>query len=605
LLETGVQKFKTEIAYFEYVIEKYFRKIPPIPTNIYLNQSSALDIENRIKIASLCHFPSIINTLARDENYDVREAAQKNEFWQLIGQLQDVLGFDKRERREFARQEVFRIIIVLLMFEDDLDVLREVLRNASISTRMLTLYIEYLAKRGRGKKDQQILNEARKILEDKKKRIVKIAEIKKAQKDLSNPDNQKLIISKLADQDWLVRKAIQNILQDIDPLMLFHFIQIAISKSFSSSILNQFIIYTEFINLIAKRDDISQLQVDKLKTSDPIDKDLADLSIQEYILSLLNQHRLELLDTCQEDLTDFENISLLATCHCDSDAKIRQVAENIITLEDIFGLVSDISTPHQYFKAILDILSDHSEDAVRKRVNQTYLEESERLRNQLKELEQSITAYFDIIFNSVGFPQINEYNISMKTIEQAERTIENLSRQFSTELQNRVDESQLAFGEIKKAIEMEIYRINSDVSQESLDDIQYMADMIHQIFELKKFGKEGLRPGGLSAIDPDMLGRASMIWQSALGPFLGRIKHLNEMIKIKFSILARESEQHESIQNDFIEIVEAFEEQQKKAIDCKLTIACNQCVKRSCAAERFLKETEFFIEELLDNFISG
>ena len=40
-------------------------------------------------------------------------------------------------------------------------------------------------------------------------------------------------------------------------------------------------------------------------------------------------------------------------------------------------------------------------------------------------------------------------------------------------------------------------------------------------------------------------------------------------------------------------------------VDCKLTIACNQCVKRSCAAERFLKETEFFIEELLDNFISG
>jgi len=94
-----------------------------------------------------------------------------------------------------------------------------------------------------------------------------------------------------------------------------------------------------------------------------------------------------------------------------------------------------------------------------------------------------------------------------------------------------------------------------------------------------------------------------MIWQSALGPFLGRIKHLNEMVKIKFSILAKEFEKHESIQNDFIEIVETYERDHKKKINCELTIACNQCTKRSCAAERFLSETDFFIEELIDNFI--
>jgi len=74
LLEIGTYKFKNEVEYFEYVVEKYFRKIPPIPTNVYLNQSSASDIENRVKLANLCHFPSIINTLARDENYYVREA---------------------------------------------------------------------------------------------------------------------------------------------------------------------------------------------------------------------------------------------------------------------------------------------------------------------------------------------------------------------------------------------------------------------------------------------------------------------------------------------------------------------------------------------------
>ena len=68
--------------------------------------------------------------------------------------------------------------------------------------------------------------------------------------------------------------------------------------------------------------------------------------------------------------------------------------------------------------------------------------------------------------------------------------------------------------------------------------------------------------------------------------------------------MAREFEKHESIQNDFIEIVETFETEHKTKIDCHLTIACNQCSKRSCASERFLNETDFFIEELMDNFIA-
>jgi hypothetical protein len=116
LIKKGKFTFQTEIEYYKYVMEWYFRKIPPIPTNVYLNLDGALTVENRIKLATVCHFPSIINTLARDKNYHVAEAALKNNFWILVGELQDVLGFGKRERREFARQEVFRIILILLMF---------------------------------------------------------------------------------------------------------------------------------------------------------------------------------------------------------------------------------------------------------------------------------------------------------------------------------------------------------------------------------------------------------------------------------------------------------------------------------------------------------
>jgi hypothetical protein len=603
LLEIGSYKYNNEVEYFEYVIDKYFRKIPPIPTNIYLNQSSASDVDNRVKLASVCHFPSIINTLARDENYYVRDAARKNEFWVLVGQLQDVLGFEKRERREFARQEVFRIIVVMLMFEDDLDVLREVLRNASISTHMLTRYIEYLEKRGHGKRDEQILSEARSILEEKKQRIVKVAGLQKARKDLKSSKNQESIIQMLADVDLVMRRAVHNLLQDISPDIFYHLVHVAIDKVYNDEILKKFTAYTELINLVIRRDDLRVIKVKDFKTDDPIDKDLSAKNIKQYITQLLTRHRLELLDKCQEDLTDFQSIQLLTTCHCDLDDKIRKVAENIISLEDIFALIDDVSTPQHIFKSILNALSEHPDERVQKRVASTYLEESERLRNKLKELEQSITAYFDIIFNSVGFPQINEYNVSIQTIEQAEKTIENLTNKFDKEIQTRIEESQSSFSEIKKAIEMEIYKINSDVSADCLEDISYLADMTKQIIALKNFGKQGMRPSELNDIDLDLLNKANTIWQSALGPFLGRIKHLNEMVKIKFSILAKNFEKHGSIQNDFVEVVETYEQQHKDKINCKLTIACNQCSKRSCAAERFLNETDFFIEELIDNFI--
>ena len=75
------------------------------------------------------------------------------------------------------------------------------------------------------------------------------------------------------------------------------------------------------------------------------------------------------------------------------------------------------------------------------------------------------------------------------------------------------------------------------------------------------------------------------------------------MIKIKFSILAKSIEKHENIQGDFLEVVETFEKDHKMKIKCNLAIACNQCPKRGCASERFLTETEFFIDELLDNFL--
>lgn len=603
MIKKGKFTFKTEIEYYKYVMDHYFRKIPPIPTNVYLNMDNAHDEENRIKLATICHFPSIINTLARDKNYKVAQAALKNDFWLLVGELQDVLGFGKRERREFARQEVFRIILIFLMFEDDLDVIREVLSNASVSTQMLAIFINLLERRGRGQKDQQILKEAQGVLLAKKQRIIKAAEINKSRKHLNQIEYQLSLTQKLADEDKVIRKAVHNILVDLKPELLFELVLLTTKEGPKEEILSQFIILSELIQIIEKREDLRKTSAMKLVMEKSADSKYRNLNIAEFFSDLINRQRFSLLDQCQEDLTDFQHLLLLANCHCDFNEEIRLIANNIISLVDIFTLVNDNSTPQDIFKTVLDILRDHPLEEIQKKVESTYHDESERLWTRLKELEQTINAYFDIIFQSLGFIQINEYNVSIKSLEQAERTIENLSPRLDDSTRKKIEQAIPAFADIKKAVEMQIYEINADTKPGKLKDLYHIQDIMQQIFDLRNIGKEGLRPGVMKDIDPELLTRAGKIWQSALGQFLGRIKHLNEMIKIKFSILAREAEKHENIQSDFIEIVEIFEENHKKYVKCNLTIACSQCPKRGCASERFLTETEFFIDELLDNFM--
>ncbi len=605
MIKKGRFTFQTESEYFKFVMERYFRKIPPIPTNVYLNLGNSIDEKNRIKLATLCHFPSIVNTLARDKNYKVAEAALKNDFWLLVGELQDVLGFGKRERREFARQEVFRIILVLLMFEDDLDVIREVLRNASVSTQMLAIFINLLDKRGRGQKDRQILKEAQDVLLAKKQRIIKASEIKKSRKHLSQNEYQLSLVRKLADDDKVIRKAVHNILVDLKPELILEFILLTTKEGPKDEILSQFIILSELTQVIEKREDLRKTSAMELFEEKSADSKFRNLNVAEYFSDLINRQRLSLLDQCQEDLTDFQHVLLLANCHCDFNEEIRSIANNIISLDDIFSLVNDISTPQHIFKAVLDILRDHPLEGIQKKVESTYQDESKRLWTRLKELEQTINAYFDIIFQSLGFTQINEYNVSIKSLEQAERTIEHLSPRLDDSTRKKIDQALPAFVEIKKAVEMQIYEINADTTPGKLKDLYHIQDIIQQIYDLKNIGKEGLRPGILKDIDPELLTKAGKIWQSALGQFLGRIKHLNEMIKIKFAILAKEVEKHENVQGDFVEVVETFEENHKKKIKCNLTIACNQCSKRGCASERFLTETEFFIDELLDNFMDS
>jgi hypothetical protein len=605
LTQLGKFTFKTDVEYFTCVMNKYFRKEPPVPTNIYLQPSELLTIENKKKVATLCHFPSIINTLAKDENYEVREAAEKNDFWILVGQLQDVLGFGKRERKEFAQQEVFRILMVLLLFEDDITILIEVLRNASISTKMIMHYIKLLGERGRGKKDNQLLEEAERILIEKKQSIIKASDIKKASKDLDEKKSKKIILSRLSDEYKMIRKAVTNILTDIDPYILHEFIILAIDDPPEERLLNQFIILTELSHLVKKREDIKNASLEYL-TSVIADESISrNLSISQYFTQIINRRRKELLDTCQKDLTDFQHILLITYCHCDTDHEIKNIVQRIISLDDIFALVQDISTPQHHFKRILNILAEHPNEDVRKRVTDTFHEESRRLWNRLKELEQSQQAYFDLVFQSLGFNQINKYQVAIKTIMHAEHTISTFLSAFNDKLQDEIKTAKPTLTNVKGFLQQNIDLINADISPNMMQEIEQIHSMILQIIGLQHFGLEGLRPGLIEDIDPVLLSKARTIWQSALGQFLGRIKHLHEMIRIKFMKVAAKEIPLGELEKEYQAVCDTLEKEHKSKIECTLTIRCEDCSRRGCASERFLMESEFFINELVDNFIEN
>ena len=164
----------------------------------------------------------------------------------------------------------------------------ELLRNASVSTLMLSIYINLLEKRGRGQKDQQILKEAQKVLQEKKQRIIKASELLKSRKKLLEPDFQFSLIQKLADNDKVIRKAVHNILVDLDPAILIDLVTITTKKVVGHKILQQFIILSEMLELIGKRDDLRHLTVSSLTINRPLDPEFQNNTLTEYFVEIIH-----------------------------------------------------------------------------------------------------------------------------------------------------------------------------------------------------------------------------------------------------------------------------------------------------------------------------
>jgi hypothetical protein len=608
-------------------MKRYFRKTPPIPTNIYLSPEVIESNDLRIKVARHCHFPSVINILVNDENESVRKAAMDNEYWQLVGRLRDILGFDKRERKKFASIEGYSNILILMMFEDDLEIIHEILHNPAITVKMLALFMRFLKERGKGRKDEQIYEMARQVLDVKKKQIIKISSINKAAKELDNEDNIVMLLQYLNDDETTIRQVVHNILKDVNIHNIYKIVYTSLKKIKYDSFLENFVILSELITAVKKREDLKNTPITALNLSKKTLRGGASQSIADFFLNLMTKKRTIIVQSCAKVLTDFNNIILLAHCHVDSDTKLRSLAAKSVSIKDIINLANDVSTPRKVFKDILNILSSHDDDLVVDKVRSAHMQETHRLKESLKEMEISVQAYFDIIFQSLGYNQINEYHDVVKSITATEKQIHKFDDLLSSHLGKKQSDLNLMFNNIKNVLKNKANIIYFDTTPKTIKELEYIQTLIEEIFSQKEMGLSSLRPGTPEDIESEIITRARTIWQSAISIYLGRIKDLCEMIKKKITKLALDMDNEQEFQSKPImqrtqqrrfyldkenekkfqskqqqKIVE-MEKTYKSKIQCPLTKACAVCGRRGCAAERFLVETNFFIKELLENYI--
>ncbi len=604
MLDFDLISFKDSLEYYSYIMERYFRRQPPVPSHIYLSGEAAEDSNVRRLVAEKCSFPAIINVLANDENDLVRETARQNKFWKLVGRYQDILGFGRKERKSFAHNEGRPNIIVLLMFEDDPEIVEEILHNPTISLKMLVLYMQLLKKRGSGRKDFELQEIAKKILLERREQIIKISAVYKAAEKITQTENISVLLGHLADQDRTVRRAIENILVRQDAVVIKQFVNYSLEEEKFESSLSHFSVLSWLLMFIKKRDDFRQTSLSALKFHEKSDKTQRFLSIAEFFNNLLSKKRNALVKASASDLTNFNNIILLSLCHTENDKELLHLAQSILSVEDILSLVNEPSTPRHAFRRVLNILENHSDERIVEHVRESHLQESSRLRDSLKELELTVQAYFDIIFQSLGYNKINEYINVVRSITTTQNQLQKFEALILQKMGKDYDGLSDYLNEVQHIMRNKANVIYFDISPRVTRELNYIFTVIDNIFNLKEMGLQSLRPGTPEDVEFQVSARARLIWQSAISAYLGRIKDLSEMIRKKIVRAAAETVSSEELEIEMTQAGNDIEQSYKTKIQCSLKITCRVCSRRGCAAERFLRETHFFIKEFLENFAS-
>jgi len=176
------------------------------------------------------------------------------------------------------------------------------------------------------------------------------------------------------------------------------------------------------------------------------------------------------------------------------------------------------------------------------------------MRDSLKELELSVQAYFDIIFQSLGYNKINEYLNVVRSIETTTRQLGKFNQLVLDELGSGYQTLTSMLDLIKKRLRKKANIIYFDTSPGVSRELESIFSIIEEIFKLKDMGLASLRPGTPQDIESEIRARARIIWQSAISIYLGRIKDLSEMIRKKIQRAAAPYTVKEELEAEIITV---------------------------------------------------
>ena len=271
---------------------------------------------------------------------------------------------------------------------------------------------------------------------------------------------------------------------------------------------------------------------------------------------LLRRRKRQLLEECQGDLSNPNHLLTIAHAHLDGDATLRRTAETVLPTEDLLAIIQDEHFQARFAFQILDVLKRHPQRPVRREVEELIVALTERGRGTLKEMESSTNAYFDILFS---------YS-------------EQLLRDYESD------------GRVK------------------LSDLAYLQELVNQVMAVPhqfRSGGDGETDGASTQLYERESRKAHLLWRATIGQYLGRLKQLDAALQDTWEETLADDFPEKELEAEKREAIDSLEQDYKRSINCHLAIDCAQCMKRTCAAERYLKQIDFFLSEMLDYVEQG
>ncbi len=580
----------------EYTLQRYFRRRTHRSIDQLLDKVFRQPYYKRIQIAERTIIPEVVDALAHDVDSWVRQAARRNEYWQLLGQYKSLLNMKKSDKIQFIQKEQFRNLLVFAVFETDPDVLEALFENATVSLAHLHLIRKLLKERGFGATDDIILERLEAVLQRKKHRVSKIYDIMKFKNKLESSEALAHLCALCLDADPVVRQAAFNAIAEVplETLQTFLTTPNPFRNVSRHSVQMWWDVVLQLERQFVRQNHI-QTQVAVLTGTD--DQPEAPLSF-----TAIKQTILEYAGT---DLSNHDHFLTIVKAHLDEDPVIHEQANHIIAIDEILELVEDDTFPQAIGKKAVKILLQHPSLQLQHRLTQTLMKLSERTRKHLKEMETTINAYLDIIFNSLGYPRIQQIRHTLKTIAEARKLSEDhLKEELSNNphLAQEAQQLRKLFTKIEQYYQQklkDLYLTVTPSQKEELLEIYEMITIIGKIPEevVQKEGYLFLSENGDYATQ---LHKARLVWRSTLGQYLGRLKEFEEMLQHKWlSILPRHTSRI-NFHRDLIQAQQELEQDYKRQVNCHLTIACSRCTKRICAAQRYFIQVEFLLGEMID-----